>query len=73
MSECGAKLPSVWRRLTLLLSAALVLASWGVCALSYATQGGGAYNGGLFTIFIVVAAVLTGWAGMVVLRGWRAR
>ena len=61
----------MWRRLILVLSAVLVLATWGLCALSYATQGGGSYNGGLFTIFIAVAVALTIWAGMLVVRGWR--
>lgn len=52
------------------MCAAVVLASWGICALSYATQGGGAYNGGLFAIFILVAAVLTLWAAMLVVSAW---
>jgi hypothetical protein len=58
------------RRLVLVLSAAAVLASWGICALSYATQGGGAYNAGLFVAFILVAAVLTIWATWLVVLAW---
>jgi hypothetical protein len=58
------------RRLVLVLSAAAVVASWGVCALSYATRGGGAYNGGLFAVFISVAAVLTIWAAGLVVLAW---
>lgn len=60
------------RRLILLLSAALVLAWWGICALSDATQGGGAYNGGLFAIFIFVAVALTIWAAALIIRAWGA-
>lgn len=56
--------------MVLVLSAAAVMASWGVCALSYATRGGGAYNGGLFAVFILVAAVLTIWAAGLVLLAW---
>lgn len=53
-----------------MLSAAVVVASWGICALSYATQGGGSYNGGLFAIFIWIAALLTVSAGALVVRAW---
>jgi hypothetical protein len=61
----------MWRRLTLVLSAAVVLASWAICAVSYATRGGGAYNGGLFAIFIVVAAIFTIWSAMLVVGAWQ--
>jgi hypothetical protein len=61
----------MWRRLTLVLSAAVVLASWAICALSYATRGGGAYNGGLFAIFILVAAIFTIWSAMLVVGAWQ--
>jgi hypothetical protein len=60
----------MWRRLILLSSAAAVLGSWGICVLGYATQGGGAYNGGLFAIFIFVAAILTIWAATLVVLAW---
>ena len=50
--------------------AAVVLASWGICAVSYATQGGGAYNGGFYAIFVLVAAILTIWAAMLVVSAW---
>jgi hypothetical protein len=61
----------MWRRLTLVLSAVVVLASWAICALSYATRGGGAYNGGLFVIFIFVAAIFTIWSAMLVVGAWQ--
>ncbi len=59
------------RRLIHVTSSVLVLASWGICALIYATDGGGAYNGGLFAILIAVAALLTVWAGAAVVRAWQ--
>ena len=52
------------------MSAAAVVGSWAICALSYATRGGGAYNGGLFAVFILVAAVLTIWAAGLVVLAW---
>lgn len=58
------------RRLVLVLSATAVVASWGICALSYWTRGGGAYNGGLFAVFILIAAVLTIWAAGLVVLAW---
>jgi hypothetical protein len=60
----------MWRRVILGLSASVVLASWGICAISYATRGGGAYNGGLFAIFILGAGILTIWAAMLVVSAW---
>ena len=54
-----------------MLSAAVVLASWALCALSYATRGGGGYNGGLFAIFIFVAAIFTLWSAMLVVAAWQ--
>jgi hypothetical protein len=59
------------RRLILLLSGAMVVGSWGICAVSYATQGGGSYNGGLFATFILVAAALTISAAALVVRAWQ--
>jgi hypothetical protein len=56
--------------MVLILSAAAVVVSWGVCALRYATRGAGAYNGGLFAVFILVAAILTIWAAGLVLLAW---
>jgi hypothetical protein len=61
----------VWRRLILVVSSIVVLASWGICALSYAIHGGGGYNGGLFAILILVAAVLTVAAGALVVGAWQ--
>ncbi|HZS29947.1 MAG TPA: hypothetical protein VFA37_01670 [Gaiellaceae bacterium] len=57
------------REVALGVSAALVLASWGICGLSYATNGGGEYSG-LFFFFIWVAVFLTGSAAIVLVRAW---
>jgi len=62
-----------WRRLILVLSAAIVLAAWGIAARIYAIDGGGEYNGGLFSGFILVAATLTVGAATLVVRAWRKR
>jgi hypothetical protein len=61
----------VTRRLILVVSSIVVLASWGICALSYATRGGGGYNASLFAIFILVAAVLTVTAAALVVGAWQ--
>jgi hypothetical protein len=57
-------------RLVLGISAALVVASWVICALSYATQGGGG-DAGIVVLFLV-AAVLTVAAAALVVRAWRS-
>jgi hypothetical protein len=64
---------SAMRKATLVLSASVVLAAWGVAAYVYAVDGGGDYNGGLFGIFIFVAGGLTIGAAWLVWRGWRER
>jgi hypothetical protein len=56
-------------RLVIGLSAALVVASWVICALGYATQGGGG-DAGIVVLFLV-AAVLTVAAAALVVRTWR--
>jgi hypothetical protein len=61
----------MWRRLALVSSATVVLASWAIYALSFATRGGGAYNVGLFAIFTLVAAVFTIWSAMLVVGAWQ--
>jgi hypothetical protein len=61
------------RRVILVLSAAIVLAAWGVAAYTYAVDGGGDYNGGLFTIFILVAAALTIASATLVVQAWREK
>jgi hypothetical protein len=63
----------MWRRLILVLSAAIVLAAWGIAARTYAIDGGGGYDGGLFAGFIVVAAALTIGAATLVVRAWQER
>lgn len=60
------------RNVALGSSAALVLASWVVCVLSYATSGSGDYSG-LFFFFIWIAVFLTGSAAIVVGRAWLGR
>jgi hypothetical protein len=56
-------------RLVIGLSAALVVASWVICALGYATQGGGG-DAGIVVLFLV-AAFLTVAAAALVVRAWR--
>jgi hypothetical protein len=63
----------MWRRLILVLSAVVVLAAWGIAALTYAIDGGGGYNGGLFGGFMFVAATLSIGAAMLVVRAWREK
>ncbi len=53
-----------------MLSAAVVVASWGVCALGYAIQGGGEYDS-LFSFFVWIAVFLTVAAAVLVVRAWR--
>jgi hypothetical protein len=62
----------VGQRLILVASAGIVLASWAICALRYATDGGGAYSG-VFALFVLVAAVFTTWAAMLVVRAWQGQ
>jgi hypothetical protein len=61
----------MWRRLILVTSSAVVLATWAICARIYATHGGGGYNGGVFATLITVAVLLTICAGAMVVRGWQ--
>jgi hypothetical protein len=63
----------VWRRLILVLSAALVLAAWGITAIDYAVNGGGEYNGGFFAPFLAAAVILTIAAVWLVVLAWRER
>ena len=50
-------------------SAALVVASWVICVLSYAPEGGGG-DAGIVVLFLV-AAFLTIAAAALVARAWR--
>ena len=61
----------MWRRLTLAVCAVIVLGSWAICARTYAVDGGGGYNGGLFALFIFVAASFTLGSAMSVMGAWR--
>jgi hypothetical protein len=60
-------------RLVIGLSAALVVASWVICALGYATQGGGGDAG--IVLFLVAAVLTVAAAALVaaalVVRTWR--
>ena len=56
------------------MCAAIVLASWGIAARTYATSsGGGRYNDGLFASLIVAAMTLTIGAAILVAWAWRDR
>ncbi len=55
------------------MCAAIVLASWGIAARTYATSGGGGYNDGLFASLIVAAMTLTIGAAILVAWAWRDR
>jgi hypothetical protein len=61
-------------RLVIGLSAALVVASWVICALGYATQGGGG-DAGIVVLFLVAAVLTVAAAALVaaalVVRTWR--
>ena len=61
----------MWRRLPLGVSAAIVLGSWAICARTYAVEGGGAYNGALFVLLILVAASFTLGSAITVVGAWR--
>jgi hypothetical protein len=61
----------VSRRLKLLLSAALVLASWGTSALSFATDGNVNLDDALFLLFLWIAAFASVSAAVVVVRAWQ--
>jgi hypothetical protein len=60
----------VTQKLLLVLSAGLIVGAWAICALTYAEDGGGGYNGGQFAILILIAAAATIWAGTRLARGW---
>jgi hypothetical protein len=60
----------MWRRLTLVVLTALLLGTWALCANTYATSGGGGYNGGIWAVLIVVAASSTLAAGIALVRAW---
>ena len=52
-------------------SAAIVAAAWALCAISYATDGGGSYNGGVFALFGFVAVGLTAAAAIAISEAWK--
>ena len=55
---------------SLFLSATVLLASWGVCALSYATEGNVEFNAFLL-LSLWVAAFISVSAAVVLVRAWR--
>lgn len=59
------------RRLILAVCAVTVLGSWAICAETYAVDGGGGYNGGLFALLILVAASFTLGSAVAVVGAWR--
>ena len=61
----------MWRRLTLAGCAAIVLGAWAICARTYAVDGAGGYNGGLFAVLIFVAVFFTLGSALTVVGAWR--
>jgi hypothetical protein len=62
----------MWRRWILVFAVAIVLGSWAICGLTYARDGGGAYNTSVFALLILLAAGLTVGAASTVVASWRA-
>jgi hypothetical protein len=60
----------VWRRRLVGSSSALLVASWGICVLSYAIAPPTAYDGEILTAFIALAVAFTCLAGMLIRRAW---
>lgn len=51
--------------------AAVLVAAWVLCAVSYATHGGGSDDAGDFTLFGLVAVALTTAAGIAISEAWK--
>jgi hypothetical protein len=60
------------RKVMLVVLAAIVLGAWAICGTVYATNGGGAYNGGVFATLIFVAAFFTLAAAVTLVGAWSA-
>ena len=51
--------------------AAIVLVTWAICGLVYATNGGGGYDGAGWAILIFFAAAFTLGAAVTLVGAWR--
>ena len=61
----------MWRRSTLVISAAVVIASWVICGLSYASVP--PEQSDVIPFFVFLAGSLTLAAGWLVVAGWRGQ
>jgi hypothetical protein len=58
-------------RIAAAVSAAMVMGAWVLCAISYATDGGGSYNTGVFTLFGLLAVGMTTVAAIAISKAWK--
>ena len=52
------------------LAGVAVVFGWVICAVRYATVGGGAYNGDIFVPLLLLAVALSAGAGLSIAQAW---
>lgn len=70
-STLGGKLIHMVGRGVPVMSALVVTSAWVVCAISYATDGGGSYNDGVFSMFALLAVALTTGSAIAITEAWK--